>query len=456
MEMAITPAVSAAPKGNTSNASVDATNASQSGNSQFKQTLSASMNGQSQTSGTTSTDSTTATATAQTASTEMTGQTPLTADQLLAAIGELIASLQSEDLANAPELPVVKDQLQDMMDQLNAMLSLLGVQSVPAMPIYADNVTDALKADVQQALVQLQDVINKGQLGTAQLGNALQWIGEQVKGLQQAVQQLKVNVKTSATDAAGAQQQDDFVVEDQPQAAKSQPVVQAQAPVATSNKAVTFLEQLNRQSVNPHVLQALASQQTEQETVDQQPATEQAANTVFPNIQTTESARAAVAIRQVTGLAHVPAQQFAETMANLMVDKFEVKTVGGISEAKLTLTPEHLGQVDVRISVQNGQLTALFVTDSSASKELLDNQLAQLRANLQSQGLNVEKLEVSQQSVNTQMSQQQHGNGNGQQQSNGNGPSGDGDSEEAAFESELAQQTVIRGLGYGRAINVKA
>ncbi|MNG33768.1 hypothetical protein D3C84_1200920 [compost metagenome] len=54
------------------------------------------------------------------------------------------------------------------------------------------------------------------------------------------------------------------------------------------------------------------------------------------------------------------------------------------------------------------------------------------------------------------MSQQQHGNGSGQQQSNGNGSSGDGDTEETAFESELAQQSVIRGLGYGRAINVKA
>jgi flagellar hook-length control protein FliK len=94
-------------------------------------------------------------------------------------------------------------------------------------------------------------------------------------------------------------------------------------------------------------------------------------------------------------------------MADLMVNKFEVKTAAGMSEAKLTLTPEHLGQVDVRISVQNGQLTALFVTDTSAAKDMLDNQLALLRANLQSQGLSVDKLEVSQQSVDSQMAQRQ-------------------------------------------------
>lgn len=67
----------------------------------------------------------------------------------------------------------------------------------------------------------------------------------------------------------------------------------------------------------------------------------------------------------------------------------------GVSQARLSLYPENLGQVDVRISSHNGVLTAHLVADTWIAKELLDGQLDQLRQALQNQGLQVNKLEVS-------------------------------------------------------------
>lgn len=46
--------------------------------------------------------------------------------------------------------------------------------------------------------------------------------------------------------------------------------------------------------------------------------------------------------------------------------------------------------------MQNGHLVAQFMTEHSGAKDMLEQQMNQLRAALQSQGLQVEKLEVTQ------------------------------------------------------------
>jgi flagellar hook-length control protein FliK len=67
------------------------------------------------------------------------------------------------------------------------------------------------------------------------------------------------------------------------------------------------------------------------------------------------------------------------------------------TETVIKLLPEHLGQVEVRLSIQNGQLAATITTESAMAKEVLESNLASLRSNLQNQGVTVEKLVVSQQ-----------------------------------------------------------
>ncbi|MEC0332992.1 flagellar hook-length control protein FliK [Paenibacillus macerans] len=115
----------------------------------------------------------------------------------------------------------------------------------------------------------------------------------------------------------------------------------------------------------------------------------------------------------------VPVENFAKEMSGFLVNKLEIVKLQGVSEARISLYPEHLGQVDVKITMQGGQLTAQFMTEHAFAKESLEQQMSQLRSALQSQGLQVNKLEVTQ---NTALSShmyhdgQQSGSGAGQQQ----------------------------------------
>jgi hypothetical protein len=94
----------------------------------------------------------------------------------------------------------------------------------------------------------------------------------------------------------------------------------------------------------------------------------------------------------------------------------------GSTEAKFNLFPEHLGHLEVKIVSQDSQVSIQIVTDTSVAKESLEGQLHQLRQSLQTQGLQVQKLEIVQQlpgsfdSSQTGLSFSQGGSSSSQQQ----------------------------------------
>ncbi|TBL77730.1 flagellar hook-length control protein FliK [Paenibacillus thalictri] len=92
----------------------------------------------------------------------------------------------------------------------------------------------------------------------------------------------------------------------------------------------------------------------------------------------------------------VPVQRFAEEMSQFVVKNMKLTVANGLSEARISLAPQHLGNVDIRITIHNGQVVAQFLADTAIGKEMLESQMNQLRASLQSQGVQVDKLEVAQ------------------------------------------------------------
>lgn len=88
-------------------------------------------------------------------------------------------------------------------------------------------------------------------------------------------------------------------------------------------------------------------------------------------------------------------ERFFGEMQGFVVRSMLTTKANGVSEAKIALYPEHLGHVDVKITLSNGQLTAQLTAHTMAGKEMLEAQLAQLRANLQNQGIHVERLDVA-------------------------------------------------------------
>ncbi|WP_068619342.1 flagellar hook-length control protein FliK [Paenibacillus tuaregi] len=120
--------------------------------------------------------------------------------------------------------------------------------------------------------------------------------------------------------------------------------------------------------------------------------------------------------------AAVHVEQFAKEMSGFVVNKLEFVKQHGMTEATISLFPEHLGQVDVKITMQNGHLIAQFATEHAFAKDSLEQQMNQLRSALQAQGIQVEKLEVTQnQSLSSHMYHdgRQPGSGTGQQKNNG-------------------------------------
>jgi len=94
----------------------------------------------------------------------------------------------------------------------------------------------------------------------------------------------------------------------------------------------------------------------------------------------------------------ITAQSFVQDMSQFVMKNFKVDALNGFSEARLTLSPENLGQVEVKLTMHNGQLVAHFAAQTLLGKEMLEGQLSQLKLSLQGQGLQVERLEVTQNS----------------------------------------------------------
>lgn len=75
------------------------------------------------------------------------------------------------------------------------------------------------------------------------------------------------------------------------------------------------------------------------------------------------------------------------SQANLLVKK-------GGGEMKIALNPEGIGQVNLKVAVQDGQVSVEMVTESNEAKKILEKGLGDLKANLASHKLNVDNVKV--------------------------------------------------------------
>jgi len=138
----------------------------------------------------------------------------------------------------------------------------------------------------------------------------------------------------------------------------------------------------------------------------------------------------------------VPVERFANEMTSFIINKLEIVKQQGFTEARISLNPEHLGQVDIKLTMQNGQLIAQFMTAKADARELIDQQMAQLRTALVAQGLQVDKIEVthSSQPSTTNFYQDGRQSGSGQQQSQQRSKGKDTPSDDALLAASLTEE----------------
>jgi hypothetical protein len=80
---------------------------------------------------------------------------------------------------------------------------------------------------------------------------------------------------------------------------------------------------------------------------------------------------------------------------NQIVQKAVLSLHNGQHEVQLHLKPEFLGHIQMQIVSEGQQVAIKMVAEFPFVKEILENNLHQLKADLQSQGLDVDELEVS-------------------------------------------------------------
>lgn len=329
-------------------------------------------------------------------------------------LGQLAALLQA--------VSIQFDQFIDSGDnfKLTEQLSLHNMQQAST----SNNVITKL----QDQLLMLQQALQEGNLKVVQGKQPENLIAEQLQQVKQAIDKL---------------------LNEQPQENKNaQSVNHPFIEVKKENDALTHLQKLAEQynAITTKQSQAEIPVQSEEQS-SQQPLN---AVTLLRADNVKDFLPQLAKASSGTTSAFVLATEFADTMKGLIVQKFDVTALNNVTEARLMLTPENLGHVDVRISMHNGVLTAMFQAETAMGKDAIENQMAALRASLAAQGITVEKIEVSQASFAAQLSQQQKQNQQQHLQDGNQQSSRDG---EDSFEEEMLANVSHRELGYGRAVN---
>ncbi|HLS07993.1 flagellar hook-length control protein FliK [Lentibacillus sp.] len=102
-------------------------------------------------------------------------------------------------------------------------------------------------------------------------------------------------------------------------------------------------------------------------------------------------------------------QQLIEQFQKVMKTSKFLTMQNGTSQLNMTLRPENLGDMMVKLTQMNGEMTVKIVVTSAAAKEMLEANMHQLKSMFSPQQVVVEKQEITSQQAQTH--QRDHGEG---------------------------------------------
>ena len=83
-----------------------------------------------------------------------------------------------------------------------------------------------------------------------------------------------------------------------------------------------------------------------------------------------------------------------EQLLRQVVEKFNLDIKDGISEMEIQLHPEELGKMQLKLVMEDGTVTAKFLTENSKVKELIEQNLSLLRDNLAEENIQWDEITV--------------------------------------------------------------
>lgn len=79
--------------------------------------------------------------------------------------------------------------------------------------------------------------------------------------------------------------------------------------------------------------------------------------------------------------------KLSQVLKDQLVSKSELITQQGRAEIRLELKPEYMGRVLLRLSLENGAINGKFLVENQQVRNLIENNIAQLKQNLADQGI---------------------------------------------------------------------
>ncbi len=343
------------------------------------------------------------------------------AAELIQSLLDALNEADEEQLADLLEHPALANWLTELHQQLQQVQTNSG-QTMPLIDqaalqlIVAGGLVSAeQQVDVKQqsaALVQLLQLLQHG-LHTGVTGAATEHIGSDMKAmvaeLSASFPQLRMLSGGQEIDARHIIRADQRFSGSERALANLLHASSANtANQSTADQGRNKLQLLERLSYMQPMAQLAASQASaitsDAATLPQDAAkliatVETAGNHAVPPQAMMASLRgdAAAEVKTAAPDPVIRSEQFVTEMSRFVIKHMSITQHNGISHARISLMPEHLGQLDVKIQMQNGQITASFIAETAAAREMLENQLPVLRAALQQHGLQIERIVVSNQ-----------------------------------------------------------
>lgn len=138
-------------------------------------------------------------------------------------------------------------------------------------------------------------------------------------------------------------------------------------------------------------------------------------------------------------------QQLMEQFQRLIKSSKFMSTPNGTNQLNITLRPGNMGEMVVKLTQINGEMTVKILVSSQAAKEMLDSNMHQLRHMFSPQQVVVEKQELNLQngqSLQKETSDQQSDNQENSQQSQHDQENNQNDDFAMTFEEALLNEKV--------------
>jgi flagellar hook-length control protein FliK len=130
------------------------------------------------------------------------------------------------------------------------------------------------------------------------------------------------------------------------------------------------------------------------------------APTATTTTDTAKAGQAAGRTEPTVPTATVRMSNLIEEVGEVLRSTFRLNGTGEGTQIKVSIFPQHLGHLDIRITELNGKIAAQIFTSSLVAKEALDLQVNQLRNSLLQQGVTIDKIEITQQHSSQSFGQQ--------------------------------------------------